>query len=86
MSLLRICLIVISFSLVVGACAPQKSTKMMSEKEEQMIAAKADCFEQAQSMSNESLDRSDASGNPYYSMCMQSKYGYTLEQIRAMDY
>ncbi len=86
MSFLRICLMVLSLSLVMGACAPKKSTNMMSEKEEEMISAKADCFQQAQSMYNQSIDPADASGNIYYSTCMQSKYGYTLEQIRAMDY
>ncbi len=85
MSFLRICIIVLSFTMLLGACGQKKNTKLMSEKEETMISAKADCMQQAQSMYNETIDTFDASSNSYYTTCMQTKYGYTPEQIRAMD-
>ncbi len=76
-----ICILCCAFMLT--ACASSQS-QTPSYKAEGLQAAKADCLKEAREMSNEDLDPDNASDNAYFSMCMQTKYGYTWEQVRHM--
>ncbi len=70
-------------AFMLTACASSQS-QMPSYKTEELQAAKADCLNEAREMTNEDLIAADASDNAYFSMCMQTRYGYTWEQVQRM--
>ncbi len=83
MTYIRVFLMVLSLAFIVAGCAPKKSTTgtMVSLED-----AQQDCFQQSQSMFNHTIDPASPDSNSYFSNCMQTNYGYSLEEIEAMNY
>ncbi len=81
--MLRILLISLSLMAFLAAC----STKEAAVKPTVSLAdAKQDCFQQSQSMFNQTIDPQNPGANTYFSNCMQAKYGYSVEEIEKMSF
>ncbi len=78
----RVLMVALSCVMLLGACGPKKA---VTQEKKTVKEAKEDCFQQAQSMYNNTINPASASSNDYFVMCMQSQYGYTLEQINNTD-
>ncbi len=65
------------------ACAPQKP---MTPDQQLMQTASQSCLKQAREMDDPDLNMAQASDNEYFSMCMQTQFGYTWEQVRNMPF
>ncbi len=78
----RIC--ILSFALMLMACTATHQNKMESAQQQKMHAASKDCLKQAREISDPSLIMANAPGNSYFSMCMQTQYGYTWEQVQQL--
>ncbi len=79
MSLLVVALI----SVFMGGCATQKP---LTPEQQQMAAAKKDCLNRTASMFNDAPNPNDANENDYFTMCMETRYGYSWEQVRQMPF
>ncbi len=68
---------------LLGACAAQQSASMQPHDVE---AAKAECFEQAQDMTNSTIDPMNPVHNDYFKTCMRTRFNYTDEQLAMLGY
>ncbi len=66
---------------LLGACATKGSMKPQD-----IEAAKAECFEQAQDMTNSTIDPMNPGSNDYFKTCMRARFDYTNEQLASMGY
>ncbi len=67
---------------LLGACAVQSG----SMKPHDIEAAKAECFEQAQDMTNSTVDPMNPVHNDYFKTCMRTRFNYTDEQLATLGY
>ncbi len=74
---------ILAMTFVLGACAAQQSGSM---KPHDIEAAKAECFEQAQDMTNSTIDPNNPVHNDYFKTCMRARFDYTDEQLAVMGY
>ncbi len=72
------------FSLLAGCAVQEKG--MMSYEESRLRDAKKDCIEDANSIVDPPHSSDNVYWDSYFTMCMQTRYGYTSEQIRKMRY
>ncbi len=67
---------------LLGACA----SKQGSMKQHDIQAATAECFEQAQDMTNSTVDPMNPATNDYFKTCMRARFDYTNEQLASLGY
>ncbi len=73
----RLALLAITMMLALSACAAKEGSMLSSD----IQAAKAECFEQAQDMTNATVDPLNPTSNDYFKVCMRTRYHYTDEQL-----
>ncbi len=78
MNKLTVVLTSITMLSLLGACAPKSQGSMVAAD---IQAAKAQCFEQAQDMTNATVDPLNPIANDYFKICMRTRYNYTDEQL-----
>ncbi len=80
---IHILLMVLSLTFLLSACASKESGKKPTVSLE---TAQQDCYQQSQSMFNQTIDPANPGENKYFSNCMQAKYDYSLEEIAEMSF
>ncbi len=63
------------------ACAHHQP---LTAEEQKMRSASQSCLKQAREMTNTALNMAEAPENDYFTMCMQTQYGYTWKQVQEM--
>ncbi len=63
--------------MLLGACAAKEGSMIATDIE----SARAECFEQAQDMTNSTIDPLNPVTNDYFKLCMRTRYNYTDEQL-----
>ncbi len=81
MNKVTVILMTIAMLSMLGACASKDQGSMLAADIE---AARAECFEQAQDMTNATVDPLNPISNDYFKVCMRTRYNYTDEQLAAI--
>ncbi len=78
MSKVKVMLLLVAMVSILSACAAKREGSMLAADIE---AAKAECFEQAQDMTNATVDPLNPTSNDYFKVCMRTRFGYTDAQM-----
>ncbi len=74
---MKLTLLAMVMMLALTACAAKEGSMLATDIE----SARAECFEQAQDMTNATVDPLNPTTNDYFKVCMRTRYNYTDEQL-----